>query len=409
MNELISLWGLNLIDFLMIYVLTGALVGFKFTEVVKRFSLKAAGFALGYGILMGTVFSFGGGLNFHAVDLAVNILSVYFISKMLNMKIDFIDATLIYFIFYAVGHIVVIPVFLLIGQFQLPQVMLHYLTYISTLVILSIVCQFIDFNRLFMFISRRFILKLLIFILFAMFVSSFIAFNFQTERMNEYMVLFIILVTIAFNSLYYLFKLANEYMNKLPDKLHDTRNALSLLNSKIRHLNDAEEIKANYAAVMEIMGIEAQEVRPENTNGSKAFILETIASVQQENKSNVEVIHDIDYESSHPVVSDVVIAYLLGILLENAIQTMTHKPIYVDVFSSSRYVAIKVANESKRYEQKYLEDMFKRGRSSKAKVGRGFGLAKLKQVVKKYNGKVSVSQRDNLKENTNYLSVLIRF
>jgi len=77
--------------------------------------------------------------------------------------------------------------------------------------------------------------------------------------------------------------------------------------------------------------------------------------------------------------------------------------------SSEHFVAIKVSNEAKHKQQAELDSMLKRGVSSKGKIGRGFGLAKLKQAVKKYKGTISITQEINHKEKANYLSVLIKF
>jgi len=209
-----------------------------------------------------------------------------------------------------------------------------------------------------------------------------------------------------------MFKFAHEYMVVMPNKYHDTKKILELLNDKIDDINDVEIIKVAYEKAMELIGIEPAtqaDISVDTKNSFEALMHKTIASIKKDNNSTAEVVANIDFETYHPVVDDMTIAYLLGILLENAIQTMTHKPIYISIMSSEYFVAVKVSNEAKYQEQKRLEMMFNQGASTKAQIGRGFGLFKLKQTVKKYKGKVSVSQAQNMKEKTNYLSIFIRF
>ena len=53
--------------------------------------------------------------------------------------------------------------------------------------------------------------------------------------------------------------------------------------------------------------------------------------------------------------------------------------------------------------------MLTKNYSTKRSVGRGFGLVKLKKLVEKKKGKLSIFQEFNNKEQVNYLSVIIKF
>jgi len=403
-------WGINFLEFWIFYFVICALLGFRSVEAVKELSFKIGAFALGYAIFMGMVSLLWEDFRYQAVAVVVMIGLVYFLSKQLKVKLNRTDIILLYFLLYLIPHIIVIPSLLLFSSLNLSIVVVSFSTYSATLATLFLLFAFIDLTLLYKLVTTKFIVKLIIFILFAMFVVSFAILNFNAGNIVEYIWLFIVLVTIAVNGLYYMFKFAHEYMNVMPNTYHDVRKILALLNSKMNDITELEELKQAHQTAIELLNIEPvpkEEVSVETKNSFEALMLDTIAFIQKENHSMTEIIHDIEYESAHSVVDDMKIAYLLGILLENAIQTMTRKPIYVEIFSTSRFVGIKVSNEAKHHEKDRLEAILSQGIPTNGKIGRGFGLAKLKQAVKKYKGKVSVSQEQ--KGKNNYLSVVVRF
>jgi len=409
---LVGRWFLVSIDFWMIYFIACSLFGLKALDALRKISVKVVGLASVFGISMGTVFHFLPRPVFQAAVIVATIFLLKAIGRELRLNIGFLESAFIYFVFYSLGHVIIVPFFLFFGSLDLPMLVFHFAAYTGAFVTLFFLCLFIDAAYFFKFIMERFILKSILLILFVVFVTAFAILNFDPEEIIEHILLLVVLAVVTGNCLYYVFKFAHEYMNRMPDKFHDTKKILQILNDQIDEVNDIEAVKAAYRSAAELMGagtVTEVGFDLDVENSFKTLMLKTISSIQKENSSHIKIEHDIEYESDHPKVTDTITAYLLGTLLENAIQTMTHKPIYIDILFSSYTVIIKVSNESKHREQKYLDEMFKRGRSSKAKVGRGFGLAKLKQVVKKYNGKVSVSQVYKSKENANYLSVLIQF
>ena len=403
-------WGINFLEFWIFYFVICALLGFRSIEAVKELSFKIGAVSLGYAVFMGIISLFWEDFRYQAVAVVIMILLIRFLSKQLKVRISRTDTILVYFLVYLISHVVVIPSFLLFSSLNLSIITVSFSTFGATLATLFLLFAFIDLTLLYKLVTEKFIVKLIIFMLFAMFVVSFAIFNFNAEQVVGASILLVILFAIAINGLYYMFKFAHEYMNVMPNKYHDVRKILALLNSKMSDITELEEIKQANRTAIELLNIEPvlkEEVSTKTKNKFEALMLDTIVFIQKENHSLTEIIHDIEYESVHPVVDDMKIAYLLGILLENAIQTMTRKPIYVEIFSTSRFVGIKVSNEAKHREKDRLETMLSRGIPTNGKIGRGFGLAKLKQTVKKYKGKVSITQEQRGK--TNYLSIVVRF
>jgi sensor histidine kinase regulating citrate/malate metabolism len=115
----------------------------------------------------------------------------------------------------------------------------------------------------------------------------------------------------------------------------------------------------------------------------------------------------IKYFESHKTIDDIEIAYMLSVLLENAIETLTNKPIFVEVLCSENRVLIKVENDTKEKTQDELNNMLLKNHSTKGKVGRGFGLAKLDTFVQKHHGNIEITQAYHNEQQVNYLTIMV--
>ena len=409
---LIINWGINLLEFWIIYFVACALLGFKSVEALKKLNLKIIGFAFLYGFGMGTSAHLWPDLRHHAVGVVVMILTIRFLSKQFRLRLSKIDLVLVYFLLYIISQAAVIPIFILVSSFNWSVFTISFSTFVGSVLMLFLLFTVLDLSWLYKLVAQKFIVKLIIFTLFAIFVISFIIINFEPGEIGENIWLFLILFVMAASCLHYLFRFAHNYMNIMPEKYHDVRKILSLLNSEMKYITDIDEMKRAYQSVMQLMNIEIEAKKEINTDAKNKFeniLLETIAFIRQDNNHTTKINHKFTFESEHPVVDRTKIAYFLGTLLENAIQTMTRKPIYIDIYSSDLFVVIKVSNEAKFQQKKQLKAMFSSNHSTKGKIGRGFGLLKLNQAVKKYNGEIDMSQEFQYKENTNYLSIILKF
>jgi len=410
--ELMAGWVLNLLDFIMLYIVTNSLLGYRSNDAFKKISLRIALFALAYGLAMGTVAYFTDVRIHHVIFIILLLVVVHVIVKKIA-RISFPDKVLIVVFHYIIGNVAIVLAFLLVyllnlGEIsEIPRSLFMYTLATGAIFLL---CLKIDLNKLFIFVSRKVLIKLMFFSLTLFFVFLIVIISFNIDYVLEHGILVVVLMTISINCLYLTLKSAHEYMEVMPNTYHDTKELLAILNNKLEDINDVEEMKSVYKKVMSLMELKVTpEVNPNHENEFESFILKTVESIKDDKVIQVPIAVDIDYYEPHPIVDDVEIAYILGILFKNAIETMTNKPILVDVMSSKHAVLIKVANEAKHKSKEELEAMLMKNYSTKKSVGRGFGLAKLKKLVEKREGKLSIFQEFNHQEQVNYLSVMIKF
>jgi len=406
---LVTNWILNFLDFALLYIVTNSLLGYRSSEAFKRISLRIASLAIAYGLAMGTLGNFVD-IRIHNAIVTIAMLGVIYLVIKKIAYISFPDKVLIVVFHHIISHTLAIPMFLIVYPLNLEAIPRNLLIYLCLVGIIFLLCLKIDLNKLFIFVTRKVLIKLVFFSLTLLFVFSVVAFNFNISYILEYGILVIVLATIAANCLYLTLKSAHEYMEIMPNTYHDTKELLAILNNKLEDINDVEEMKSVYKKVMSLMELKViSDANPNHENEFESFILKTIESIKADNVSQVPIVTEIDYYEPHSIIDDVEIAYMLGILFKNAIETMTVKPILVDVMSSEYSVLIRVANEAKHKSKEELEAMLMRNYSTKKSVGRGFGLVKLKKLVEKKNGKLSIFQEFNHQEQLNYLSVMIRF
>jgi len=407
--ELISSFILNSLDFMMLYFITYALLGHRANEAFKTISLKIVLLMFVFGVIMGTIHYLFDVMIHNAVATVFMLGVVHIVAKRIS-NIPTPDKVLIIVCHYILIHTLIIPILLVMSPLGLGLILRNLLVYLVLTSLYFFLCMKIDLNKLFTFVSRRVLVKIMFFSITIIFISVFAIFNFDADYVLQSSAVFIVFMTVTVNCLYLTLKSAHEYMEVMPDTYHDTKELLTILNHKLEDINDVEQMRLAYKRVMSLMELKVTpDVNSNYENEFESFILKTMDSIKANKGSQVPLIADIDYYEPHATIDDVEIAYMLGILFKNAVETLTNKPILVDVMSSKYSVLIKVSNEAKHKSKEELEAMLMKSYSSKKSIGRGFGLAKLKKLVEKKKGKLSIFQEFNHGEQLNYLTIMIRF
>jgi len=271
-----------------------------------------------------------------------------------------------------------------------------------------------DLSKFFVFITYRLAFKVAIFAI-ASIIALLSIFTYVTNHPRTFSTLLsisIILIIMAVG-LWHTLKIAHQYEVVIPEKYHDMRKILTLLNLKAYDAQTTEELKEMIEATIDLMGIKVAEpikkIDEDEPVDFEAFIKTNIESLKLNLASDTEVHTNIQYFDPHKLVSAMNINYMLGILLENALETRTTYPIIVDILSTSNILFIKVSNETPMNTPQNLENMLAKGYSTKGKIGRGFGLPKLKKLVEKHDGTITVSQEVNVAEQVNYISFTLNF
>lgn len=397
-------WVLNFFDLLMLYLVVNSLVDQRL-----KLTFKKCGFALIYAVGMGALVHFVGGFVYHAVFLIMMLYVIRLITKRVvdvrNIADDILLLVIAYLIVFTLNTITSFLVVLT----ALPEMWSMLVAYPVSIMIFSLLRRKVDFNRLFLLIIDRILLKLLFFILFSMFILTFAIISFDSFALLEYIILFFVLGITSAIGLIYTIKIAYLYTDTLPERYHDVDELLSILKNKAQQATSVEQLQRQIDEIIGLIGIKVSESKQQSASSSQAeaTILATIESLKLNATHRAEIVTNIRYQAAHETINDVLIAYILGIPLKNAMQTLTKRPIFVDIFSAKSLVKITVANETSEKTEKELKRLLQKGYSTKGKVGRGYGLAKLKKLVEKYDGEINISQEYHLDEGVNYIKFVV--
>jgi len=163
-------------------------------------------------------------------------------------------------------------------------------------------------------------------------------------------------------------------------------------------------IRESLDQCLTIMNIDAN-VKHIDVDEHKLNILSFINEKRFKNTQEIDFLNDIEYYEPNVKVSLSVIIYMLGVLLDNAIECRSKKTIYIKVRVSEQNIVISVANEYKRKAKNDIEKMFKEGYSTKARHARGYGLSNLRRAVTKYDGEIMVDYNYKAEQKCDYLTI----
>lgn len=418
-NMLIYSVIIGIFNLVIYYFVMNSLIGNKVTTLLKTITYKKLIIALCCVIILSAVhfisrtFDVMSPLSFMVIIIGLICFTQQIIKK--NKMASSIDEVVLiciaYFIFSQ----------LIIALSTIPEIISNDatpFTFLTLLTSLTIVFLFVlnrvNLNKIFVFITYRLAVKVFIFaIAFAViplstFISDSVAPNIFSTLISRATFLLMIII-----GLWHTLKLAHQYEVIAADKYHNMRKILTLLNAKTEDAQTADEFRGLIEASIELMDIKvansSSKVGENEPIDFEAFIKTNVESLKLNYQSNAEVLMNIRYFEPHKKVTALNINYMLSILLENAFETETTYPILVDIFSTENILLIQVANETTRKTPQDFENMLAKGYSTKRKVGRGFGLSKLKKLVEKLDGTITISQEINVDEQKNYIFFTLNF
>jgi len=353
-------------------------------------------------------------LSFLALCLATVFVS-YYVIKTSDVKTSLDEDVLMIFGSFIINQFIffmsMIPAYIVTG---LPREV--FLGMLLVLGVLTVV--FVDklhLPKFALFVSYRLAVKVALFAIgIFLFVISIFLIILEGFELEHAMIPLIVLIILGSLGFYQTLKAVHQYEIVVPEKYRDMKKILSMLYLSAQTTTDREELICMITTAIELMGVQKIEA-PEATyteeapDDFEAFIHASIETLKLNAGSVAEVRANIQYFEPHKNVSAMTVNYMLTTLLENAFETGTTLPIYIDILSTSHIMFIKVANESEVKDEQMLENMLKKGYSSKGKVGRGFGLSKLAKLVASHEGTMTVNQEMRAVESENYLSFTLNF
>ena len=376
------------------------LISHAFVKRIPIFTMKRVLIGVMYGIVLGGyAHLLEDGHLFRIVAMPALFVMIY-----LTMKLPFSSTFLVYMLVWLLVGAIQLPVVLITQFAQLGTVPMFLIVQILTLTIVVLSCKLLPFNRWYRFIEEYIELKLLILII--TFVAVSIVFYWNFEYSWLYVLYFGGILTTTLIAIYCVGSRIVYLRYKIPLKTHnDYHIDLGMMVKAYREENhqDIEKLKS---------ANNSDEFKLQTNNFQLGKLAENIITFidnkQKLYDQQVEIQYDIDYDSDHPNVNIITIIKMLSILLDNAIETGTAKPIIVELTVTMSYMQLSVRNEFDTTDSEEISRIFTiDGYTTKKTDQRGYGLTNLYHDVKNIGGKIMAMCDHSSVGKAQYLNITI--
>jgi len=381
--ELLSAFLINFMDIVILYLLINKLIDREIVLTPQRILMGIA-----YGIVLGSMQNLIDSQIYQIITTTILIVITHLI-----IKRGFISTIFAYGITLVLILITQLLLWISMSLLNLPEIFsqteIFLIGQILTLVVSFLIYAKIPINKIFEFIDKYLLLKLGILVI--AFVSFGFLFYWNFEHSLSDSIFFLMLIGI---SLFGIYKLGSDiyYLTiKVPRQIHDFKNSIHGAMLKAYQEEDPAQISA-LKTIYSAHNLGNENIQFE-LGKTRENIFSFIESKKSAHEREIEIISDIDYYKDHHIVGIEVIIKMLGILLDNAIETRTNKPIIVELNVALGRVDLSVSNEYDDCDPNVIRHMFEEGYSKKATAGRGFGLSNLYREVKRFNGEISTKCR----------------
>jgi len=389
---------ISFLDCFMYYYLCNNLI-----EKKSRLSVKTILIGILYGVVLGTLSNVVDG---NAVRVIMTTIMFFILKFITGKKIQ--DLSIIFAIIYlctALIQVLCLQAVSILGL-EINESYTFLLVQMLTAFITFLIYVKIPLYKLYNKIEKEILFKLLIFILAGVLLLTLFYYNF--EYTASYVLYFSLLVIITFFGLFQTLKRILFYTNKVPMQLHDMKNLLMSIRLSAYSTSDINVIRGELDEVLEIIDIDSNK-----ENIKVADYNQNILSFINQKKRNavydeLPFLTDIGYYEPNSKVSFFVVLYMLGVLLDNAIESGTKKAIIIKVFVIKDSLYLSVSNEYKRKSADDFNKMFQERYSTKGEGNsRGYGLPNLSKVVNTYNGEILLKEEYLKEQKSDYLTISI--
>ena len=185
--------------------------------------------------------------------------------------------------------------------------------------------------------------------------------------------------------------LINDIIDSIRSNEHEYKNHLNIIYSIIQVSKDIDEVKERskkYIGELENTSILNSVIRIENTI-VKAIIYNKLIECEQ---LGIKLRYSVTGNLDILKLNDTELTIVLSNLLNNAIEAtkeIEYKIIELNIINDETCFEVEIKNnvDDFKFNEQRLQDLFKRGVSTKGK-GRGYGLYNIKKIVEKYSGEV---------------------
>jgi len=399
-------FGLNFLDFVMIYFISHALM--KKYMMVKA---QHVALCLFYTIAMAPVFYFFDGYIYRIV---ATILAL-FILKAIVKRGSFSDLLTIYAVFLIMTGVIPAPmgaiIWVIIESGEFNQSFIFLIAQSLTTIAIIFVCKKFKWHSLFNRIQSDTVLKLIFYMLSLILLMATFILNFEYQF--SYFLFFVIAVVLIGLALFpVMVKLYQDRVKVI--STHDSINSLLSTALSMMGETDPEAIKDAFKQHANDLGVDLNQLDMSNTYDELDYMdtmtekVNTFIDMKMKGQSKkIEVFSDVTYHKDYQDVDFQLAVKWLGILLDNAIDATDTHPIYLYFATTVRRLSIRVANEYIGNEGQDIQVIFEKGYSTKGE-GRGIGLHNLYETVTKLGGEIEVDEYYTEAYHCHYLQISIQ-
>lgn len=413
--HLVLLMVINLMDFLMIYLLGNKLVNEEKVVFTKKSGRNMISFGLIYGILIGGI---AYTVLYNNVDLyifrIITTIALIFVSKLVS-KESFLNAFLLYTIIFFIILFIQMPLNILLLSLSLEGFHISITGQIVSLIIIILLCLKVPIHYFYGLVQKNVLLKLILYT--TMCIGSILLFSANYTYSISSVFFFLILIVLTMIGLGLVLVRISFYTNVVSKNLHDTSNLINGIHLTAHSTADINEIRKNLDACIELLQLQNSVLDVFEINQEKENILHFIQQKKEKQLKSIDIVTQITYIDAHQKVPLSIVIYMLGTLLDNTIEyvqqhQIKNKPIVVELTVMDDTVKIHVSNPYEKEVTDEFRKVFQQGRSNKlshkgGRDGRGYGLSNLKSIVRKYGGIIYYGSEYHLEYEYTYLTISI--
>ena len=177
--------------------MVNSLIGNNAKIVIQNLSLKIGIFAIGYGLLVGVGLHNINPFLLQAIIIVIMFLIIKYIFINEDKNYDFSDMALVYVLHYLIGSVIGIIFFSLMNLLGFEYRLIPIITYLKSAFIIFIACWRVDFNKLFVYVASKILIKLMLFVVLFIFIITLAVLGFNALYIAEYVIFFLVLIIVV--------------------------------------------------------------------------------------------------------------------------------------------------------------------------------------------------------------------
>lgn len=173
---------------------------------------------------------------------------------------------------------------------------------------------------------------------------------------------------------------------------HDFKNYLNTING-IVEVYEEKELKIELKKYIKSLGALNKNIEDITYINNVIIKCLIYSKLCESERNDIEFSFKVRNEVIEQHLNDYEISDILGNLLNNAFEAVQHREdrrVILNIFTEGEESIVEVRNAGRTIAPENIEKIFKKGFSTKANKGRGYGLYNIKKIAEQNNGKVQL-------------------